>query len=373
MVKSHSKQDFLPELNGLRGFSMLLVMTFHAGVPYMHGTFVSVDLFFALSGFLITTSLLQAFDRTGTINLKHFYIRRALRLIPALVVMLGIFCLVSFFAFSKDKAMYNYVDSLIALFYLSNWARAFSIHPSLHLGHTWSLSVEEQFYFIWPVTILFLLRKSLSRRGILIAAVSLALLSWFIRAYLSMNGASVMRLYNGLDTRLDSLMAGASVGILLSAGMLSADARERLGKWLVFITPVAAAGLAAFCHFGNWGAPWMYKYGFASVELMSALLILGIVLNPHSLITRFFRMRWLVWVGTTSYGTYLWHWPIYQAMFGMGFDRVTVITAGTLLTFGAAALSWYLIEKPALRLKRYFSIETPPRTAQTPGLSGTVS
>ena len=131
-----------PGLDGLRGTAILSVMAYHAQTPFFRGGFIGVDIFFVLSGFLISSLLVSEFDRCNAVSLKNFYMRRLLRLAPALIGLLVIFCVASSLFLSAQKANSNYIDSLIALAYLSNWARALSIHPPDFLGHTWSLSIE---------------------------------------------------------------------------------------------------------------------------------------------------------------------------------------------------------------------------------------
>lgn len=207
-----------PALTGLRGGAVLLVMLFHADVPMLRGGYIGVDIFFVLSGFLISSLLIEEFHASGTINIKHFYIRRLLRLAPAVLLLLAIFSLLSFLFLSPERSSRNLIDALIALTYMSNWARAFSIHPPDYLGHTWSLSIEEQFYIFWPLTLVLFLRLSprLSHVAVLILAIALA--SAGLRIFLLAEGASFFRLYNGLDTRADALMIGCALAAFFHGG-----------------------------------------------------------------------------------------------------------------------------------------------------------
>ncbi len=358
MSQGVSKLSYIPELDGLRGAAILSVMVFHSGALFLKGGFIGVDIFFVLSGFLITTLLIQEFDESGSVSLKNFYMRRVLRLVPAFVVLLIVFCLVSFAVLNQENAEKNYVDAIISLAYLSNWARAFSIHPPEFLGHTWSLSMEEQFYIIWPIILLTMLRVSNKRHLVLLTATAIALLSWILRVYLSVNAAALERLYNGLDTRADTLMVGCALGILLSSGLLSEKAKEILQKLLVVIAPISVAFLLAFFKLCDWRDPQMYYWGFIVVELLTAVLILDVLMNSRSIVKKFLAMRWLVWIGSISYGLYLWHYPIYRTMSALGFDVLTIITVGSLLTFIVAAFSYYLLEKPILKLKIRFNRTT---------------
>lgn len=170
----------------------------------LQGGYLGVDVFFVLRGFLITTLIVEEFDRAGSVSLKNFYIRRILRLAPALIALLTVYCIVSLVTLSENLARKNYLEALITAAYLSNWARAFSIHPPDFLGHTWSLSIEEQFYMLWPILLLGLLRWIRRRSHVVLIAVALALVAGIERVLLAMAGATSERLYNGLDTRADA-------------------------------------------------------------------------------------------------------------------------------------------------------------------------
>lgn len=357
-------RSYVPQLDGLRGAAILSVIIFHAGAPFLRGGFVGVDVFFVLSGFLITSLLIKEFDTTKSISLKNFYVRRILRLGPALLLLLTVFCLLSVVLLSEEKAIRNLVDALISLVYLSNWARAFSIHPPDFLGHTWSLSIEEQFYITWPIILLLLLRRTTNRWHIVTFATFVALTSWFVRIHLAMNEASAERLYNGLDTRADTLMVGCTLGILLSPGLLK-QSRKTLSKWLVIAAPLSAITLLAFSILSNWRDLWMYHWGFFVVELLTSVLILDIYLNPRSIIGQLLSMRWLVWIGSISYGLYLWHYPIFRTMKAFGFDVLTVFTVGSITTFFVAACSYYLLERPFLKFKERFTHVTPNKSIQS--------
>lgn len=330
-------------------------MIFHAGANFLEGGFIGADIFFVLSGFLITTLLIQEFNRSESINLRNFYIRRVLRLGPGFCAMLLVFCFVSFAVLGGEKANRNYIDALISLAYLSNWARAFSIHPPDFLGHTWTLAIEEQFYIVWPIFMLMLLRISKKRHKVALITATIALISWMLRVYLTMNGALPDRMYNGLDTRADALMVGCTLGIVFSSGMLSRNARKIVQKLLIIMAPLSASCLLTFSTLVYWRDQRMYYYGFFAVEILTAVLILDILVNQRSAIRKFFSMKWLVWVGTISYGLYIWHYPIFRTMRALGFSDLNVITIGTFATFFIAAISYYSMERPVLRLKKRFT------------------
>ena len=349
---------YVPELDGMRGFAICAVLITHAGPAYFRaqyigqGGFIGVDVFFVLSGFLITALLVKEYDRANGVNLKQFYMRRALRLAPALILMLLTFIGLSVLFLDEAKVESNLLDVLLALFYSANWARAFNIHPPDFLAHTWSLSVEEQFYILWPVILIIFLRHIRSRWQIVSIVSLLSLCSWALRIYLASNGASIDRLFNGLDTRADALLVGCVVGIVLSSNLLSDTCQNSLAKGLRFITPLSAITLVFVGCIMDWHSLQMYYWLFFIVECLTAIIILDVFVSRHSFVKSILATRSIVWIGRISYGLYLWHFPVYRTLESVGYRGMTIVY-GTWLTFLIASLSYYCLERPCLKLKRY--------------------
>lgn len=356
---SQSYMHYSPQLDGLRGVAILFVMLFHAEVPCFVGGFIGVDIFFVLSGFLITTILVREYERYGSVSLKNFYARRVLRLAPALLLLLVTFCLYSLFFLDEAKAKSNYIDALISLAYLSNWARAFSVHPPDFLGHTWSLSIEEQFYILWPLMLLLMLALLKNRKTVFAITVALAVSSSLFRIYLSFIGAPVERLYNGLDTRADALIAGCALGLFLSLELAGKNGIARFRKQLFITALFSCFCLSLFVCNADWRNQNMYYIGFFAVEIFTAVLILEIVTNKEGAFALFFSRKWLVWIGSVSYGLYLWHHPVFCIIKSLGYNRLTITIAGSLITFMIAVLSFYFLERPVLSFKRYFVHKKP--------------
>jgi len=358
------KFGFVPALNGLRGVAILLVLGNHIPLrkyaSLLPGGYVGVDVFFVLSGFLITTLLVQEFNRRGSINLRNFYIRRVLRLGPALIIMLIVICTLSFILFDRVRAQQNCINALIALFYASNWVKALSHNGLGIVAQTWSLSAEEQFYIIWPFLLLTLLRATRRSRHLIIAATVLALLSWLDGICLALRGATFTRIMFGLDSKLVTLMIGCILGVWLT----SEGAKRIFQKLLVILAPLSLICLVAFSISGNVLGKGLFFYGFTIIALLAATLILDVMVSQQSILKRFLEMKWLVWIGSVSYGLYLWHWPIFYVMtYIYHCSGWTVLLMGTPLAFLVAALSYYGLERRVLAFKHRFTSDVPLKSA----------
>lgn len=358
--RSRFHLGYQPALDGLRGISILTVLLYHANDNILpSGGFIGVDIFFCLSGFLITSLLVQEFDRTGTIRFKAFYLRRILRLFPALLCMLLVYSLF-ILIFFEFRAATNYLTTaLLALFYMVNWVRAFALHPAgflpnmAFLGHTWSLSIEEQFYVLWPPLLLLLL-GNVKRSVLALSAAGVAVISWAVRYDLSISGATVNRLFNGLDTRADALMLGCALGVLVASNLLTGRVGAALRRGLRFATLGSVIGLAGVAAVAHWYDLWVYHWGFFLVAIFSAVVIIECVLHTDGILARLLSLKPLVWMGMISYGLYLWHYPVYRIMRVYRVDQVYVMTLGTLAAFAFTIASYYWVEKPFLRIKKRY-------------------
>jgi peptidoglycan/LPS O-acetylase OafA/YrhL len=354
MQSKSSNSGYVPALDGLRGVAISAVMIYHAKASFLQGGFLGVDIFFVLSGFLITSILVREFNNQQRIDLRNFYFRRVLRLAPALVFFLAIFASISMLILDRDKAQYNLIDTFIALFYFTNWAWAFNIHvrPPHFLAHTWSLSIEEQFYILWPMLLIALLRFTRSRKHVVFVITLLGFSSWLMRIYLAVSGSSVSRLYNGLDTRADDLLVGCLLGVILSSNLINAYYWHLLEKVLKFLAPLCAISLVSFCIFTpSYQNMHMYYWGFFVVAMITAIIILDIFVSSKSVIKQILSIKPLVWIGSISYGLYLWHYPIDTAMRLWGFRGIEILIVGSCFTFLVASTSYYFLERPFLKLK----------------------
>jgi len=347
-------------LDGLRGVAILAVMLFHAHVPLVRGGFLGVDIFFVLSGFLITTQLLREVSRTGSVRFGRVFLRRAVRLQPALMLMLAIYFLGSLLGLIPGTARVVTTDITIVLLALTHWARAFNWLSPDYLGHAWSLGIEEQFYVLWAL-VFGALGQSAARRWRVVTLAALgALIGMAWMGLLTKQGASLVRLYNGLDTRAMALLCGCALAgwfhtirptrleALLPAAV---DPQVEPGNsWATVSGVVALAGLLwAILNF-EWTHPYMFPWGYMGVALLALVLIASIVQAPDNRLSKLLGMSAIVSIGRISYGLYLWHYPLYRVAEAQGkatgYSLGITMTAATLMTFITAWLSYRWVEHP---------------------------
>jgi peptidoglycan/LPS O-acetylase OafA/YrhL len=317
-MKAGTTKGYMPALDGMRGVCIIAVILHHADVPYALGGFLGVDGFFTLSGFLITSLLLQEYRTTGAIDFRAFYLRRALRLLPALFLLLGAVSIgVLLLQPSQQSASANARGVAASLFYVANWVKISVGTPELVnlgvLGHTWSLAIEEQFYLLWPLLLIFLLRRSPKR--LVYWLVVFILLSIAVRASLILAGTppGAYRVYDGSDTRADSLLIGCLLATLLSSGQVDWSSKLAVQFSRVAVC-VAIPILVYLWVFGDYYDPFFYMGGFTLDAISVAFLIMHVRVVPNGIVARVLSYRWLVGVGIVSYGLYLWHWPIFQVL-----------------------------------------------------------
>ncbi len=364
----------VPALDGVRGLAVLLVMMVHlqlllpfeqTGVGwidgFIRGGYLGVDLFFVLSGFLITALLLQETEeRGGVIRYGAFYIRRALRLLPALYVLLAAYVVYVRVADVQSGDLWITVRS--ALLYMSNWQVVIDETTVAHeLTHLWSLAIEEQFYLWWPAILVVFLgpRRSARTVGLAIGAAIVGVALW--RAWLLHDGTFWTELTVRTDTRVDALLIGA---LLASLWVRRATPS---GRWVDAMGWVGLVGVIAAVATFRGPDDVGYQGGLTLVALGTAAVVLALVNGT-------WRGRWLFElaplraVGRVSYGVYLWHYPIFYivAVEAQSLPDLERVTLALVLTTFAVLGSWYLVERPALRLKTRFGAHTAPTGDRTP-------
>jgi len=368
---SATGKERIVALDGVRGVALLIIMGYHFGLGWLSGGFLSLDIFYVLSGYLITGLLLGEYRRRDRIKLSAFWLRRARRLLPALLIVLVAVTLMVRFAEPAGLYPGFRMSALSALFYFSNWwqivssGNYFGATGALSpLTHTWSLAVEEQFYLVWPLVVLAVmhLARTFERgiRALLALSISGALASAVEMALLYHPGANTTRLYFGTDTHAQSIL----VGSVLACGMTMVQMRRgeegmaprangRANR--VLLTLVGLAGLAGtllltYTQEGTSGSGFVYRGGFLLSALSAAALIVGAVCVRDGPIAVGLSLRPLVWVGTVSYGAYLWHYPIFVYLDGTrtGLQGLSLLSVRFAATFVLAAASYYVVERPVM-------------------------
>jgi peptidoglycan/LPS O-acetylase OafA/YrhL len=357
MTRAHTIPGRIRSLDGLRAFAVLAVMGLHAGLPVAKGGGIGVDLFFVLSGYLITSLLLQEWDATGAISLRRFYLRRALRLLPALFVVLGLCAAYAYFRETDTDAANTYHLILYAVLYCANWARAFHWAGDAMLGHMWSLSIEEQFYFVWPLLLIGLLRARISRPAILVLLLLGVCTVALYRGMIWHGPDSFARTYNGLDTRADSLLVGCAVALIASLNWLPSRTRA---LWLTRLGALACTGILVYITVFSINVETFLRLGVATVIAIAvAVILITLLSRPPVLVDRLLSLPVLVWVGRISYSLYLWHFPVFHMLgWPTGMSPWTIQLLRFSVSFAAAIGSYYLIERPFLRLKNKLERKT---------------
>lgn len=349
----HATLRHIPALDGLRGLALLGVLFFHAGGA-LRGGYLGVDLFFVLSGFLITSLLIAEHERTGRIALKPFWIRRARRLFPALLSLMPAIAIYARYFAKPIELPGMRGDALATLAYVANWRSIFTnksywelfAAPS-PLEHTWSLSIEEQFYIVWPLVVAVVLRRFRKRHLLglalfLIAASIAAMLVFF-------DPARTSRAYLGTDTRATSILAGAVLAMFVSPNTVFRDSTVRL---LDIFGVLSAIGIGVAWWRLEGSSRFLYHGGFWLTELAALILILCALCGSRSLVARALSYGPLQKLGTISYGVYLWHWPIHvfltpERIHVRGFGLYVIQFAAT---FAVSLVSYQFFERP-IRLR----------------------
>jgi peptidoglycan/LPS O-acetylase OafA/YrhL len=330
-----------PALDGLRGLAVLAVTACHFDLPFSSRGNLGVDIFFALSGFLITTILAEEWSRNRSIHLGKFYLRRILRLYPALLLMLLV----------VGQITTNRAYIFSSLTYLTNWMIALHFQPlNLELGHTWTLAIEEQYYLFWPLLLLFLLHRLPPKRVVLVP-LCLAIFSVLWRLWVWNTIGDEWRWNAGTDTHADGLFLGSALGLAFVFDFLPSGERFKRGltitTWvmigLIFLVIVAFPQPVGF--FANIGA--------LGVVVTTLLVILRVVVYPSRGLKAVLEFKPLVFAGLISYGLYLWQVPILVLvdLQKLGWSYPVAAFTKFLLILAVTLLSYRYLEKPLLRLK----------------------
>jgi peptidoglycan/LPS O-acetylase OafA/YrhL len=341
---------YVPALDGVRALAIGLVVSWHA-FSWPPGGFLGVHVFFVLSGFLITTLLLEEWALKASVSLPHFYLRRALRLLPALFVFLSAYVAAQVArAMLLDVPHFDLVAALRGVvysgFYVSNVVQAFDGPLAVSVSHLWSLATEEQFYVVWPLALVIALRLGASLRHLEVGlVVAIALIASY-RGVLATTDVSHLRLYYAPDTTFDALLVGCLLGVGRASGGFRAALRPR---WTARIALAVAALFAT---------PTIVLTSYDDRILYSALLLPFAVASAvlvHTAATsgtalsRLLALPPLVFLGQISYSLYLWH-PLVLLVARRDVGLTPIV--GVAISIAVATASYAFVERPFLRLKR---------------------
>jgi len=361
-------------LDGLRTVAVVLVIVYHVEPDLVPGGSVGVDVFFTISGFVITRLLVGEYARTGGIGLWSFYRRRWVRLMPALLVMCAVTAVLSV-TFALPLFRGAWVAAALAAGSVVNLVRAGDSGTysdlTAPLSHTWSLGVEEQFYLAWPLLLLVLLRHARARVVLGWVAV-LCVLPVLWRTVL-WDPSAAHRIYNGPDTRADQLLVGALLALVLARLRADGPRLASLRRWAGRLCwpALAVLGLIAWqipiTEVSGWNPVW-YTVGFLAAALLTACVVAALELCPRSWPTRLLSLSAMVWIGRNlSYGMYLWHYPVIRLLHDLGVRGDALLQTGLAATFAAALASYALVERPLLRRGRPSVRRLEPVAATGPG------
>jgi peptidoglycan/LPS O-acetylase OafA/YrhL len=368
-----------PGLDGLRALAVVAVLLYHGGVSWSGGGFLGVEMFFVLSGFLITSLLVGEWGRSGAIALRAFWARRARRLLPALFVLVAAIGVYYALAGPTKAVPGLQGDGIATLLYFSNWhavaagTNYFAASgPVSPLQHTWSLAIEEQFYVLWPLLVFGILalarRRGASDRRSLQVLLGLsiggAILAAVEMALLFNGGHGLDRVYYGTDTRATGLLLGASLAIAVAIRRKSDPAhpatapprpapswaRHTLGAASLLVLGVLAAGLVL----ADGDDAWVYPFGMLGTDAAMVVLIAGVVFQPGAAGARLLALTPLRLVGKISYGLYLWHFPLFLWLdeTSTGLHGAPLLVLRLAVTLAVSLLSYVVIEQPIRQRRR---------------------
>ena len=375
-----------PGLDGVRALAVLCVLGFHEGWSWLPGGFLGVDVFFVLSGFLITDILAAKFGRDGNVGLRTFWQRRARRLLPALgLMLLTVTAAVTVLEPSQRSTL---APALLgAITYTSNWWQAFAhvsyfslYGPPPVFQHLWSLAVEEQFYLIWPLVLAVVLLLVRNRALRVLIAWAAAAASAYVMFAIYVPGKDPSLVYYGTDTHASALLIGAALALTWPLAKVAAAAGKlRLSFDVLGGIGLVVLALAAW-HFAG-GDPFVYPYGLVIAALAAGGLVLAAAAPGR--IAALVSWTPLRWLGVRSYGIYLWHWPVIAITVGIdprGASTLGARVIDVIVPIGLAAASWHWLEEPILRnglrgeFKRRSRLlcQAPKTIFRTPVTSGPV-
>ena len=358
------KTKYLPSIDSLRAIAVIAVIIYHIDANYLPGGFLGVDLFFVLSGYLISSLIIKEYKSTGTVNLYNFYVRRARRLLPAVYFMITV-VLIIITLFNGVLLKKSYLDALFGYIYSSNWWYIFhkldyfdSFGSQSPFKHLWSLAIEEQFYMFFPLIFLIFNRKSKSNNGnsklnknFIYVVLSLILVS-LIAHILLFDINNINRIYFGTDTRAFSLLVGVVGAILYPMDRLSERTTKKDNMIYSIVSLVSILVLIGIMINTSEYNTWLYRGGFLLVAIIGLIIVISSG-RQYTFMSKLLSFKPLVFIGKISYSLYLWHFPILVVttpVSEIGNPNLFYVTLRIVLIFLVATGSYMFVETPIRKL-----------------------
>ena len=351
------KSAYVPGLDGLRAIAVIAVLGYHLAVPWLAGGLLGVGMFFTLSGFLITRILIGTFDRTGSFALRRFWVHRARRLLPAVVLVL-LTVLAGTALTDRATLGRRWSESLSAMAYVANWHTIAQgqtyfdrfAGPS-QLDHLWSLSVEEQFYVVWPLLLLAMVAARFTRVQMVASTAALAVASFALLSILAHPGFDNTRAYEGTDTRAGGILVGALLALCWPRLVEVAASRSWVRTAVMTAGSLGLVVVAGLLVTADDYWLGFYDWGLLALSVATAAVVAAVAL-PGSRLDAVLGVAPLRWTGERSYGIYLWQLPVIAAFGRDGLEQHRVLMSVVLVTVTLvlAELSWRLVEDPIRRL-----------------------
>lgn len=358
------KTKYLPSIDSLRAIAVIAVIIYHIDANYLPGGFLGVDLFFVLSGYLISSLIIKEYKSTGTVNLYNFYVRRARRLLPAVYFMITV-VLIIITLFNGVLLKKSYLDALFGYIYSSNWWYIFhkldyfdSFGSQSPFKHLWSLAIEEQFYMFFPLIFLIFNRKSKSNnsnsklnKNFIYVVLSLVLVS-LIAHILLFDINNINRIYFGTDTRAFSLLVGVVGAILYPMDRLSERTTKKDNMIYSIVSLVSILVLIGIMINTSEYNTWLYRGGFLLVAIIGLIIIISSG-RQYTFMSKLLSFKPFVFIGKISYSLYLWHFPILVVttpVSEIGNPNLFYVTLRIVLIFLVATGSYMFVETPIRKL-----------------------
>lgn len=369
---TNNKSKYLPSIDSLRALAVLAVIIYHVDVNYLPGGFLGVDLFFVLSGYLISSLIIKEYKKTGSLNLYNFYIRRARRLLPAVYFMITV-VLVVMVMFNGVLLKKSHLDAIFGYIYSSNWWYIFhkldyfdSFGSQSPFKHLWSLAIEEQFYMIFPLLFLLVNGKKKTKDGsyklnrnflyVILGVILVSLIAHIILFDIN----NISRIYFGTDTRAFSLLVGAVGAILYPIDKLNTKITPQENLVYSVVSLISIAALITIMIYTSEYNTWLYRGGFLLVAILGIIIIISSG-KQHTVMAKLLSFKPVVFIGKISYSLYLWHFPVLvltTPVSEIGKPNIFFVVLRVILTFILAIISYALVETPIRKLgfKNYVSI-----------------